>query len=192
MLRSKFTLNLRGSDDNILLRRLINKYNSNNMSDTFKFPNGGYDVTVVRKQDIIDCLDANVVDKDVVLAVISQCELDAANFISSGRWTGIPFIGSIRVPKRIQRIHSKEVQDLIEEAKNTLDKDRYLVFRHRLGSDINREERENRYYRYIVSHFVNNNRKFYNKLVKKEGEDVAQFICYTLSNLTIGEHKKTL
>lgn len=188
---NKFTLNLRGSD-NTLLRRLINKRDNSNMSDTFKFPNGGYDVTVVRKQDIIDCLDANVIDKEVVLAVISQCELDAANFISSGRWTGIPFIGSIRVPKRVQRMRTKEVQDLLEEAKNVLDKDRYLVFRHQLNGDIDREQREERYYRYMVSHFVNNNRKFYNKLVKKEGEATAQFICYTLSNLTVGEHKETL
>ena len=187
---SKFTLNLRGSD-NTLLRRLINKLNNSNMSDTFKFPNG-YDVTVVRKQDIIECLDKNVVDKDVVLAVISQCELDAANFISSGRWTGIPFLGSIRVPKRVQRFHTKEVQDLVEEAKNVLDKDRYMVFRHQLNSDIAREQREERYFRYIVSHFVNNNRKFYNKLVKQEGEAAAQFICYTLSNMTVGEPKENL
>lgn len=161
------------------------------MSDTFKFPNG-YDVTVVRKQDIIDCLDSNVIDKDVVLAVISQCELDAANFISSGRWTGIPFLGSIRVPKRLQRLQTQEVQDLINEAKNTLDKDRYIIFRHRLNGDIEKEQKQERYYRYIVSHFVNNNRRFYNKLVKEKGEETAQFICYTLSNLTIGEPKDLL
>lgn len=161
------------------------------MSDTFKFPNG-YDVTVVRKQDIIDCLDANVIDKDVVLAVISQCEVDAANFISSGRWTGIPFLGSIRVPKRTQKYNSPEIKELIEEAKNTLDKDRYMVFRQNLDRDIQIGEKQERFYRYIVSHFVNNNRKFYNKLVEKEGEKVAQFICWTLSNLTIGEPRENL
>lgn len=161
------------------------KHNIIIMSDTFKFP-GGYDVNVVRKQDIIDCLDANIVDKDVVLAVISQCEIDASNFIQSGRWTGIPFLGNIRLPKRIQKLRTKEVQDLIDEAKNTLDKDRYLVFRTKLATDIKLEEKHERFYRYIVSHFVNNNRKFYNRLVKKEGENVAQFICWTLSNLTVG------
>lgn len=161
------------------------------MSDTFKFPNG-YDVTVVRKQDIIDCLDANVVDKDIVLAVISQCEIDAANFISSGRWTGIPFLGSIRVPKRTQRYNSPEIKELIEEAKNTLDKDRYMVFRQKLDCEIQIKEKHERFYRYIVSQFVTSNRKFYNKLVEKEGEKVAQFICWTLSNLTIGEPKEYL
>ena len=60
------------------------------MADIFKFPNGGYDITVCRKQDIIDALDANVTDKEVVLAIITQCEVDATNFLKEGRWTGIP------------------------------------------------------------------------------------------------------
>ena len=169
------------------------------MSDIFKFPNG-YDVTVVRKQDILDCLDANVIDKEVVLAVISQCELDASNFIESGRWTGIPFLCSIRVPKRTQRLRSPEIQELIETAKNTLDKDRYLVFRQQLGDNIASEEKHERFYRYVVSHFVNNNRKFYNKLIRKYNEkygeetssNIAKFICWTLSNMTIGAPKENL
>lgn len=187
---NNITLLLRGSC-NELLRMLIYKHKNSNMSDTFKFPNG-YDVTVVRKQDIIDCLDANIVDKEVVLAVISQCEIDATNFLESGRWTGIPFLGNIRIPKRRQKLDSPEVQKLIDQARNTLDKDKYMVFRHRLNADICSKESEDRYYRYVVSHFVNNNRKYYNKLVKIHGEDAAQFICYTLSNLTIGEPKENL
>ena len=34
------------------------------MADTFKFPNGGYDVTICRKQDILDCIDKNIIDFD--------------------------------------------------------------------------------------------------------------------------------
>lgn len=162
------------------------------MADTFKFPNG-YDVTVLRKQDIIDCLDANVVDKDVVLAVINQCEIDASNFIQSGRWTGIPYMGSIRIPKRIQKLNSPEIKELIDEAKNTLDKDRYIVFRQQLNSDIALEEKQERFYRYIVSHFVNNNRKYYTRLVKKyNSEKIAQFVCWTLSNLMVGAPKEII
>ena len=161
------------------------------MADTLKFP-GGYDVTVVRKQDIIDCLDANVIDKDIVLAVISQCEIDAANFIQEGRWTGIPFLGNIRLPKRVLKYRTQEVKDLIDEAKNTMDRERYMVFRQQLETDIKKEEKQERFYRYTVSHFVNNNRKFYNKLVKKEGEKVAQFICWTLTNLTVGAPRENL
>ena len=69
------------------------------MADTYKFPGGGYDVTVFKKQDVLDCIDKNILDKDVALAFIEQLEVDAANFLKEGRWTGIPFIGNIRIPK---------------------------------------------------------------------------------------------
>ena len=42
------------------------------MADTYKFPGGGYDVTVFKKQDVLDCIDKNILDKDVALAVIEQ------------------------------------------------------------------------------------------------------------------------
>ena len=35
------------------------------MSEQFKFPNGGYEVTVLRKQDILDCIDDNIIDKEI-------------------------------------------------------------------------------------------------------------------------------
>ena len=160
------------------------------MSDTFKFPNGGHDVIVCRKQDIIDCLDKNVVDKDVVLAVISQCELDASKFLAEGRWTGIPFLGSIRTTKYRQKINSPEIKELIKEARETLDAKRYYVFRQQLGKELSNEVKEERFYRYIVSGFVSKNRNFYNKQVSKQGEAFARFLCYTLTNITIGAPKE--
>lgn len=175
---------LRGS--NILLRSITQTNKHYNMPITKQFPNGGYDVTVCRKQDILDCLDANIIDKELVLAVISQCELDANNFIREGRWTGIPYLGNIRVPKRVQKLESKEVQELIETARNTLDKERYYIFRKNLGNDLSRGEKQERFFKYIVSSFANRNRKFYNKQVEKYGEIGAQFLCYTLANISVG------
>ena len=87
------------------------------MSDIYKFPSGGYEVTVFKKQDILDCIDNNILDKEIALTLIEQLEIDAANFLKEGRWTGIPFIGNIRVPKLRQLQESPEQQALIEEAK---------------------------------------------------------------------------
>ena len=99
------------------------------MADTLKFPNGGYDVTICRRQDIIDCIDKNIVDKDIALAVINHCEFQAASFIKEGRWAGIPFIGNIRVPKTVQMIRSDEQKALIEDAKEQLVKERNIMFK---------------------------------------------------------------
>ena len=56
------------------------------MTDTYKFP-GGNDVKVLRKEDIINTINCNIVDKEVALAIVKQCEIDAANFLRKGRWT---------------------------------------------------------------------------------------------------------
>ena len=61
-----------------------------------KFPNG-YDVRVVRKQDILDCIDENIIDKEIALELITQCEIDACQYINEGKWTGLPYIGSVRL-----------------------------------------------------------------------------------------------
>ena len=52
-----------------------------------------------KKQDILDCIDNNILDKEIALTLIEQLEIDAANFLKEGRWTGIHFIGNIRIPK---------------------------------------------------------------------------------------------
>jgi hypothetical protein len=47
------------------------------MSEIFRFPNGGYEVTVCRKKDIIDSIEDDSVDKEILDALIEQCERDA-------------------------------------------------------------------------------------------------------------------
>ena len=49
-----------------------------NMVDTLKFPNG-YDVIVCRRDDIMDCIEKNITDKELVLEVINNCELNIIN-----------------------------------------------------------------------------------------------------------------
>lgn len=160
------------------------------MSDTFKFPNGGYDVIVCRKQDIMDCLDANIIDKEVVLAVISQCEVDATNFLKEGRWTGIPFLGNMRVPKYKQKFAEIGGEEILQEAKQNLDEHRYMVFRKELNANIGADIKQERLYRYIISCFVTKHRRLYNSLIKdirasklKDPECFARFMCYSFTEL---------
>ena len=147
------------------------------MADTFKFPNG-YDVTICRKQDILDCIDKNIIDKDVALAVIENCEFNAAKYIKEGRWTGIPFIGNIRVPKTIQMLHSTEQQALLQDAKEQLGKEQYIMFRKQLNKENVKQISQDRYYRYITSIAVNNNRKLFKKLCATKGEVYARLFLY--------------
>ena len=154
------------------------------MNDTIKMPGGGYDVKVVRKEDILKCIDSNILDKDVMLAFINQFEVDATNFLSQGRWTSLPYIGTLRKNQYKEALNSKENKELIETAKENLDKNKYLLFRKNLRDDTARAIKRERLYKYILSQVVKNNKDFYDYLFKTKGELKARVICHSLFNLT--------
>lgn len=154
------------------------------MNDTIRMPNGGYDVKVVRKEDIIKCIDSNILDKDIMLAFINQFEVDATNFLSQGRWTSLPYIGTLRKNQFKEVINSEEIKELDEEAKENLDKNKYILFKKNLRQTIAKNLKRERLYKYILSQEVNKNRAFYNYLEKTKGESIARLVCYSLSELT--------
>lgn len=154
------------------------------MADTFKFPNGGYDVTVVRKHDILDNIDEDSVDKEVMFALVEQCEMDASDYLRKGRWTGLPFIGNVRISKVRELECSSAQKELIKEAKETLDKDSYAMFRRQLTLENTKSIKQERLYLYLTSMAVKRNRKLYNKLCKEKGEAYARLFLYTCKVLT--------
>ena len=154
------------------------------MADIYKFPSGGYEVTVCKKQDILDCIDKNIIDKEVALAIVERCEIDAANFLKEGRWTGIPFIGNIRIPKLKQLEESPEQQALIAEAKANLEYNKYVLFRTQLGKENSKHIKQERYYRYITSIAIAHNQKLYKKLCATKGEYYARIYLFASYNIT--------
>lgn len=148
------------------------------MAETYKFPYGGYDVIVLKKQDILDCIDKNIIDKEVALDVVRQCEVDATNFLQEGRWTGIPFIGNIRIPKARQLRNTEHYDELIKEAKEKLSPHRYAVFRKHLSVDIHKQVKIERLYNYELSKAVTKNSKLFRRLVAKRGETTAKLLMY--------------
>lgn len=158
------------------------------MADTYKFPKG-FDVTVVKKKDIIDCIDENIVDKEVAMAIIDQCEIDIANFIRQGRWVGVPFMGSIRVPEDRKLLHSKEQQELISEAYDTLDTEKYILFRKQLSADNAKKVKSQRYFNYITSIQANKHRKEYKKLCDERGEHYAKLKMFFSANIVAVENE---
>lgn len=154
------------------------------MSETIKMPKGGFDIRVVRKEDILKCIDSNILDKDIMLAFINQLEVDATNFLSEGRWTSLPYIGTLRKSQFKEIMATPEIKQLNADAKETLDKNKYIVFRKNLNADISRRLKRDRVYRYMLSQMVKKNRQFYENLVADRGELIAGMICYTIFNVT--------
>lgn len=154
------------------------------MAETFRFPNG-YDVRVLRKKDVLDSIDDNIIDKDIALEIVKCCEIDATNYLKEGRWAGIPFVGNIRIPKHVQTLISDETKALFADAKENLDSNTYLLFRKTYAKEVKKKESAERFYKYTVSKFVGKNLKFFRLISKNTNDTYARFLCYTLRTLDI-------
>lgn len=158
------------------------------MTDTYKFP-GGNDVKVVRKEDVIETINCNIVDKEIALAIVKQCEIDAATFLRKGRWTGIPFIGSIKVPDTVKMSNSKEQKELIHAAYETVSTDQFVMFRREVAYDNERRVKATRYYNYVLSMAVAKNRALFKKLCKEKGEGYARIHFFLSHSITAIENE---
>lgn len=153
------------------------------MADVFQFPRGGYEVEVLRKEDILNTIDDYIIDKEIALDIIKKCEQDAIDFLKQGEWVSIPFIGSIKIPDTVKLMSDDKTKELLESAEEELDKQKYILFRRSLANDVGKRVKINRYQNYMTSKFVTNNKQLYKKLVKDFGEHIAKFLCYTLHNM---------
>ena len=158
------------------------------MQDTYKFP-GGTDVKVVRKEDVIQTINCNIVDKEVALAIVRQCEIDAANFLRKGRWTGIPFIGSIKVPDSVKMANTPEQKELIQTAINTISNEQFVMFRRELAHNNEKRAKATKYYNYVLSMAVSKNRNLFKKLCKEKGVGYARLNFFLKSSITAVENE---
>lgn len=158
------------------------------MKSTFRYPNGGYEFTVVRKQDILETIDANITDKDIMYEMISQLEIDSLQFLKEGKWTGFPFLGSIKVPEGVKMNNSPEQRELLNEAFNTLDKNEYICFRRQLAKSNDQKIRENKIFLSKAQMTRIKNRKLAAKLFKNYSYERAIVLLYSLFTIKEAEH----
>lgn len=155
--------------------------------DFRRFPKG-YSVRVVRKEDIIATLDANVTDKDVVLDVIKHCEVSAANYISNGRWASIPYMGSLKLNLNKIKVKNtikefREASDEVTDKTDAQERARYYLFKKELTAKANRELNAQRYYNYIVALGINKHPKEYERVYRAFGKVTARLYIYFLMNV---------
>lgn len=154
------------------------------MDEIFKFPNG-HDVVVVRKQGILDCIDDNIIDKEIALEIVRRCELDCITFLNQGRWASIPFLGNIRVPKDKQLLKSEEQQSMISSARENYGLDEYVMFRRQLAEDNEKKIRTEREFNYKVSTMANRYPKLFKNVVAKVGIHAAKVVLFGIANANV-------
>lgn len=150
---------------------------------TFKFPRGE-DVAIYRKEDILRCIDDNIIDKETAYAVVKQCEIDAATFLRNGRWTGIPFIGNIRVPKLRALEDSQEIRQLKEEANKELSGAEYVLFKRNLRASLSNKIKNERYHKYMLSQMITKAHGFFRYYMRKKGDVYAKALLVCCQEFT--------
>ena len=153
------------------------------MQDTYKFP-GGKDVKVVRKEDIINTINTNIVDTEVALAIVKQCEIDVATFMKKGKLAGIPFMGTIKVPDTVRMSQTQEQRDLIVAAMENTTSEQFVMFRRNLAYDNKIKIKARKYYNYVLSLSVTKNRNQFKKMCKEKGESYARLHFFLLYSVT--------
>ena len=148
------------------------------MEDTYKFP-GGRDVKIVRKEDIINTIKTNIVDTEVALAIVRQCEIDAVNFMRQGRKTG-----TIKVPDGTMMAKSKECKELIDAAIENTTPEQFVMFRRELAHDNERRRKAQKYYNYVLSIAAARNRSQFKKMCKEKGEAYTRLHFFLLASVT--------
>lgn len=145
------------------------------LRDKYKFPNG-YDVEVCRNEDILSELSCDDFTKEVTATLIDKLETDVVAYMKLGKWVGIPFIGNLKASD-VKRLE-KEKKDLIDEARDTLSREDYILFRKNLTKDIYDNLKADRYFKYVLSMAVKSNHKSFNRVAKRKGTAFARLLYY--------------
>lgn len=147
-----------------------------------KFPRGGYNVVVLRKEDVVQAIDDNIIDKDVALDIVRQCEIDAANFVREGRTASIPYIGTIYHNEPRRAIINGLVA--MHEEKLNMSKKEYLLFKRKLATDRIKKLNYDKSYMNLFRIARRANKELYLRTAASYGESYAKFYMYLTRKLS--------
>lgn len=144
--------------------------------ETRKFPNGGYDVIIVKKDDILDTIEQNIIDREIMDEIISQLEVNVTTLLKEEKWTGVPFLGNIRIPP-VKKMALKR-KDLQKDVYENESRETYLMFIRQNALDDDKIVRANRMYRRIASIAIRKDVKRFRDIAKVNGETYARLYMY--------------
>lgn len=147
-----------------------------------KFPTmGGYDVTLVNKNDILKTIDDNIIDKELAYEIITSLELSCQKYVSAGDSAAIPYIGGIK--ERLTIAIARENAEALDEAKEVLDKEHYIAFKTALFADESKHYKYNKLYKFEIARVARHNRRQYWNYVDMIGEVKADIMFHGLAHL---------
>lgn len=154
----------------------------NDKLEVRKFPAmGGYYVTVVNKNDILKTIDDNIIDKEIAYEIITSLELSCQKYVSAGDAASIPYIGKIK--ERLTSAIARKNKEALNDAKEVLDREHFIAFKHALFDDERKCYKCNRVYKLETIHVVHRNRRQYWNYVDRIGEVKADIMFHGIAHL---------
>lgn len=139
------------------------------------FPYSNIEITIVKKDDILKTIDENILDKDIANELISHLEIRAEKSLRDHRWTGFPYLGSIRIPPGLSAETQNRQKDARDWAYKNLSRSEYLMFTKQCAYDNHQINKYRAYFDVLKSRAINKNKVQYNILCSHKGRNYA--IC---------------
>uniref|UniRef100_A0AAU8MFY8 DNA binding protein n=1 Tax=Geladintestivirus 3 TaxID=3233135 RepID=A0AAU8MFY8_9CAUD len=151
-----------------------------------KFPWGVHpeNVTLVNKNDVLRTIDDNIIDKQVAYELITMLELNLGEYVATGITAAIPFVGKIK--QRSGSLALKLHKDELDTARETMDREHYIMFRKSICREEVCRANYNKLYKYEISMLANKirNRKTYWNLVDEIGAARTDMLFHGALHLT--------
>lgn len=138
-----------------------------------KFPYSDIDVVVVEKEDILKTIDDNIIDKEIALELISNLEVKAEAFIKDKKWTAIPYLGNIRMPKGLSDEVQESYKDAREYAYATMNKKSYIAFVREIALNNAERIKYNGFFNQVLAMAVRKDKNKFARLCRSKGENWA-------------------
>lgn len=139
------------------------------------FPYSDVEITIVRKDDILKTIDDNIIDKDIANELISHLETRAEKSLMNHKWTGFPFLGSIRIPPGLSPETLHRTRDATMYARDNMSHEQYVMFTKQCAYDAFQINKYRAYFDTIKTRAINQHRIEYHNLCYSKGKNYA--IC---------------
>lgn len=160
-----------------------------NERETMKFPNSetskGWDVPVIRKDEIINSTDFKTYDKSIVLDIIKNVELMVKQDVSNGFNTSIPYLCSFKISDFKSVEERMEVNKTLRAAKESLSQKDYVAFKLSYFRDIKLKADTETYYLDFIRQAIKANKLVWSYLLSKMSEPKARLTMWLMTKMNM-------
>lgn len=145
----------------------------------YQYPNSIQTISVVRKEDILQTIENNIIDKEIAIDIIDQLECDAAKMLVRDYWVGIPYLVNMKYGYATSAyLFNRDFKNAVDTSYKKLSKKEFVVFRKEINNyEVSRRNAE-RAFKFAVRMYARKYADVYQRLCKIRGVNIANVRIY--------------